>query len=153
MLLRLLLAVALVAGLAGCSTMKKTSRTDEMNTRIGDLEGQLDAKDTEIAQLKGEVQELSEQIKMKQALSSGAASSEGSEMASSASSDGAIRVKASPRQVQLALQGAGFYSGPVDGKIGAKTRKAISEFQRAHNLKADGVIGKQTWTELKTYLD
>ena len=130
--------------------MRKTSHADEMNSRVSELEQQLETKDTEISQLKGDVQELSEQVKMKQALMA-----RGDSLSDSGSSSGTglIRVNASPDQIQLALRGAGFYSGPVDGKLGSKTKKAISEFQRAHSLKADGVIGKRTWAELKTYLD
>ena len=150
MFVRLLLAVLLLAGFSGCASMRKTSHADEMNSRVTELEQQLDSKDTEISQLKGDIQELSEQVRMKQALT---ARGDFSGDSSSISGDGLVRVNASPDKIQLALRGAGFYSGPVDGKLGAKTRKAITEFQRAHSLKADGVIGKKTWAELKTYLD
>jgi peptidoglycan hydrolase-like protein with peptidoglycan-binding domain len=61
-------------------------------------------------------------------------------------------VKVSPEKIQRALQAAGVYTGKVDGKIGAGTKAAIVEFQKSHGLKADGVLGKKTWEELKTYL-
>ena len=32
------------------------------------------------------------------------------------------------RQIQTALKSAGFYAGPVDGKIGPKTKKSIEAF-------------------------
>ncbi|MCA9395005.1 MAG: peptidoglycan-binding protein [Candidatus Omnitrophica bacterium] len=64
-----------------------------------------------------------------------------------------IRVKATEREVQQALKNAGFYNGKIDGKIGAQSRKAIQDFQLDHKLKADGIVGRRTWTELKTYLD
>lgn len=54
--------------------------------------------------------------------------------------------------IQSALKSAGYYDGEVDGKIGPKTRDAIRAFQRDHNLKADGVCGKKTWEQLKSYL-
>ncbi|HTN69674.1 MAG TPA: peptidoglycan-binding domain-containing protein [Methylomirabilota bacterium] len=38
------------------------------------------------------------------------------------------------KKVQQALKGKGFYSGPVDGMAGPKTRDAISAFQKANNL-------------------
>jgi peptidoglycan hydrolase-like protein with peptidoglycan-binding domain len=63
-----------------------------------------------------------------------------------------LRVKVSPEKVQRALKSAGVYTGPVDGKIGAGTKEAIIEFQKSHGLKADGVLGKRTWEELKVFL-
>jgi len=54
--------------------------------------------------------------------------------------------------IQTALKNAGFDPGPIDGKTGAKTKKAIRAFQRANHLVIDGVVGEKTWTQLKTYL-
>ena len=34
-------------------------------------------------------------------------------------------VSLSPKQIQRALKSAGFYEGPIDGKIGSKTKEAI----------------------------
>lgn len=56
-----------------------------------------------------------------------------------------------PRQIQTALKNAGFYKGPVDGKIGKKTKAAIIAFQKAHKLRADGVVGRKTWMILSEY--
>lgn len=61
-------------------------------------------------------------------------------------------VNLSAKQIQKALKSAGFYQGAVDGKIGIKTKGAIIKFQKAHNLKADGVVGKRTSMELNKYL-
>lgn len=58
----------------------------------------------------------------------------------------------SPREIQRALQQAGFYHGSIDGKIGPKTQSAIKEFQQAHQLKADGKVGPKTWAAMQTYL-
>ena len=60
-------------------------------------------------------------------------------------------VKPSTRDIQQALKNSGFYQGSIDGKMGPLTRDAIREFQRVHGLKDDGVVGKQTWTQLSTY--
>lgn len=57
------------------------------------------------------------------------------------------------KQVQLALKNAGFDPGPIDGKIGEKTRRAIRRFQKSKGLKVDGVVGKRTWEELNKYLN
>lgn len=53
--------------------------------------------------------------------------------------------------IQKALKNAGFYAGPIDGKIGPKTKKAVREFQSAKGLKADGKVGPKTWVELEKY--
>jgi len=58
----------------------------------------------------------------------------------------------SPKQIQRALKTAGFYQGPIDGKIGSKTKEAIIKFQKAKGLKADGIVGKRTSAELNKYL-
>lgn len=58
----------------------------------------------------------------------------------------------SPGQIQRALKNAGFYDGPIDGKIGPKTKTAIIKFQKAKGLKADGIVGKRTTAELNKYL-
>lgn len=56
------------------------------------------------------------------------------------------------KQIQIALQKAGFYKGKIDGKIGPQTKEAIKAFQKAKGLKADGAVGAQTWAELNKYL-
>ncbi len=61
--------------------------------------------------------------------------------------------KPTTQEIQTALKNAAFYTGEVDGKMGPKTRKAIEDFQAAHNLKADGKVGRQTWTVLQGYLN
>ena len=56
------------------------------------------------------------------------------------------------QKIQTALRNAGLYQGNIDGKIGPATKKAIMEFQTAHNLKADGKVGPKTWAALDPYL-
>ncbi|OGX44060.1 MAG: hypothetical protein A3H41_01685 [Omnitrophica WOR_2 bacterium RIFCSPLOWO2_02_FULL_45_28] len=56
------------------------------------------------------------------------------------------------KQIQIALQKAGFYKGKIDGKIGPQTKEAIKAFQKAKGLKTDGAVGAQTWAELNKYL-
>ncbi len=58
----------------------------------------------------------------------------------------------SAKDIQTALKNAGFDPGPIDGKIGPKTRQTIREFQRAKGLTPDGVVGPKTWAELEPYL-
>jgi hypothetical protein len=57
------------------------------------------------------------------------------------------------RRVQLALERAHYDPGPVDGKAGAKTKKAIREFQRENNLPETGMADEATWDLLKRYLE
>lgn len=65
----------------------------------------------------------------------------------------ATAAKPSDTEIQTALKNAGFYAGEIDGKLGPKTKKAIEEFQKANNLKADGKAGPKTWALLSGYLN
>ena len=46
-------------------------------------------------------------------------------------------------QVQQQLAAAGYYHGEIDGVIGAKTRRAIRNYERDNNLQVDGEIGNE----------
>ena len=48
-------------------------------------------------------------------------------------------------QTQLNRYGAGL---AVDGQFGAGTDRAVRDFQGAHGLSADGLVGSQTWQTL-----
>ena len=61
--------------------------------------------------------------------------------------------KPSEKSIQSALKNAGYYNGPIDGKVGRKTKDAVGEFQKANGLKADGKVGKKTWKALSVYLN
>jgi peptidoglycan hydrolase-like protein with peptidoglycan-binding domain len=43
-------------------------------------------------------------------------------------------------QAQRKLAALGYDPGPVDGKAGARTRKAVAAFQRAQDLDSDGLV-------------
>ena len=60
--------------------------------------------------------------------------------------------KPTATEIQTALKNAGFYTGTVDGKIGAKTKKAVAAFQKANGLTGDGKVGPKTWSILSKYL-
>jgi peptidoglycan hydrolase-like protein with peptidoglycan-binding domain len=51
--------------------------------------------------------------------------------------------------IQKALKNLGLYTGPIDGKIGPKTKEAILEFQKKNNLTVDGKVGPKTWALLQ----
>lgn len=55
--------------------------------------------------------------------------------------------------LQRRLRAKGFKSVTAPGRkgygfFGDTTRSAVRRFQKAHNLKADGVVGRKTWKEL-----
>ncbi|MFF8916387.1 peptidoglycan-binding protein [Streptomyces sp. NPDC015032] len=52
------------------------------------------------------------------------------------------------RAVQRLLGEQGHPVGTVDGSFGAATQGAVTAYQSAHGLDADGVVGARTWTAL-----
>jgi peptidoglycan hydrolase-like protein with peptidoglycan-binding domain len=52
------------------------------------------------------------------------------------------------REVQQALKDKGNDPGPIDGKLGPKTKAAIREFQKANSLPVTGKIDKETESKL-----
>ena len=159
MLLRLLSIFILAIAVSGCATTQNKNQNEQLESRVTDLEKNLQAKDAEIVDLQYQVKDLSSKVDTSkptegdQAVSAPSADqSESVSVPEVSSGTQIIRVKVSPEKIQRALKSAGVYTGPVDGKIGAGTKEAIVEFQKSHGLKADGVLGKKTWEELKTYL-
>ncbi len=59
----------------------------------------------------------------------------------------------SGRAVQQALVKAGYDPGKVDGQMGAKTKSALRQFQKARGLMPDGIIGLKTIQALLEYLE
>lgn len=49
---------------------------------------------------------------------------------------------------QRYLNLCGFFCGAEDGIFGENTERAVKDFQAAHGLKADGIIGPKTWNEV-----
>ena len=158
MLLRLLSIFILVIAFSGCATTKMKTQNEETESRVTELEKNLQAKDAQIVDLQYQVKDLSSKIETSKPAESEQVSQESSAQAGLVKPLGIsdnlqiIRVKASPDKIQRALKSAGVYTGPVDGKMGPGTKTAIIEFQKSHGLKADGVLGKKTWEELKVYL-
>jgi murein L,D-transpeptidase YcbB/YkuD len=149
-----ILMVFLLVALTGCASTQSKNMTAQLQMRVGEMEKQIEMQNEEMSNLQEEVRELSYNIDRlgstvrKEPL---ARSSSGSR--TSVKDGEIIRVGVSGESVQKALKNAGYYQGNIDGKIGAKTQDAISQFQKDHGLKADGLVGRQTWTELKTYLN
>jgi peptidoglycan hydrolase-like protein with peptidoglycan-binding domain len=154
--LRLLLGIAFLATMTGCASMGggKTSQ-EQVQTRVTELEKKVEEKDSEIVDLQYQVKDLSSKVNgSKETGDSGSEESSPVKIkaVSSSSSDDINRVNASVEDIQTALKNAGDYTGKIDGKLGSGTKQAIVEFQRAHHLTADGVLGKRTWKLLKSYL-
>lgn len=130
MRLKVLTVIFLVVFLVGCATARKGQdiQVQQLQNRISYLEEEMQRKDEEINSLeKGRRMSLGKQ--------------RGNDI-----------VDISTEQIQMALKNAGFYKGPIDGKMGSKTKEAIKAFQKDNDLKVDGVVGKQTLSELKRYL-
>lgn len=52
------------------------------------------------------------------------------------------------RSIQLALQRLDLLNDSADGLFGPGTSKAVKAFQTQKHLRVDGVVGKNTWSEL-----
>jgi Putative peptidoglycan binding domain len=52
------------------------------------------------------------------------------------------------KTLQRELKSLGFSIGTIDGAYGAETSRAVTAFQKAHHLTADGIVGPATLTAL-----
>lgn len=137
---KLLVGVALAGTLAGCASTQGGSAN--LQARVIQLE-------RTVSQQEQTIDELRQRVSMPLGRSTRSSSSSRS-TSSSVENRGIIRVPVSSQDVQTALQGAGYYSGKIDGKIGGQTIEAIKQFQKDNNLKVDGIVGAGTWSQLKS---
>lgn len=145
MAMLIVLAVSLTA--AGCVTTRgaRNIEAQKLKSRISYLEAETSRKDREIQQLKGTAAAFEKALENTKYLQY----SEKMEKESKNSNS----LQLSALEIQKALKRAGFYNGPVDGKIGTQTRDAIKAFQKAKGLKIDGVVGRSTWAVLNKHLN
>ena len=132
MQIRILIAVFLVIFISGCATTRNEQdrQVQQLQNRINYLEAELDDKNQEISSLEEKLEKQRDKQPSKE-----------------------ITVKQmSIRQIQTALKNAGFYKGSIDGKMGSQTKEAIKTFQKANDLKPDGIVGKRTIEKLSKYL-
>lgn len=50
--------------------------------------------------------------------------------------------------IEFILSAKGYYTGAMDASFGSGLRAAVKAFQKAVGLKADGVVGAETWYKL-----
>ena len=132
-------------GLTGCATTKAAQQDQEqLQAEVGTLQSQVAALTSQVDELRTRQQSIEDR-----AWDQGVRTSSVAEPRTTRRAHTVLTAK----EIQLALQRAGYYQGPVDGKIGAKTRVAIKAFQSANNLVADGVAGTKTMATLQAYLE
>ena len=160
--IRILFLLVGVGSFSGCATTgPKVTPINQIQNQMVDLEQRMEEQEKEIVNIKYDVKELQgkgdrqdDVVGETSATSVKGAMTKG-EPSGLATEDlaGIVKVQVSADRIQKALKNAGFYDGKIDGKIGSRTKSAVMEFQKQHGLKADGVIGQKTWSELKTYLN
>ena len=141
--LKVLIISFLISGILGCATFRNRNLEQQaLSNQIQVLEAQLQQKNAEIARL---TEALNSEVDQKQTLV---------ERFQTAKVDAKTSSQSSPtvKQIQIALKNAGYNPGPIDGKMGRKTKDAVMAFQRSNDLKVDGKVGKRTWRVLKKYL-
>lgn len=143
MVQRLLLIAGILVFSAGCATTQQGQSAADLQVKVADLENQVAAKDAEIKDLKFTMKDMAYDLDRTKAQRLGAGKM------LSGKKDEILRVNVAPEKLQQALKAAGFYKGTVDGKLGNGTKAAIVKFQKANGLKADGIVGEKTWSELK----
>ncbi len=53
--------------------------------------------------------------------------------------------------LQFRLRTLGYYTQLLDGKYGTQTDTAVKQFQSDYGLASDGIVGEQTWRQLKRF--
>ncbi len=147
----IVVCLPLVLWTAGCATTRTTTPFQELHSRVDDMEKRVAEEGEDIEALKTDLRQLGQEIK-RVPLAPSPQTSSGPQNVSTRTSEELIRVAASGKDIQKALKNAGYYKGPIDGKLGEKTKTAIKAFQQANGLNADGVVGEKTWSKLKTNL-
>lgn len=134
----ILAGVVLMAGCASTRARKADPQLDQQ-AQMAQMQSDLAAKDQQIQELQYQLQGQQSALSSQSNYSSGSGTGKSSY----------IRVSGvTVSQVQQALASKGYDPGPVDGKMGKRTKNAIKDFQRNSNLKADGIVGQKTWSRL-----
>ena len=132
--------LSFVLTLTGCATTSKQKdlEVQGLKNQLTALESKISEKDEEITGLRDALAKTTSEQKI---------------IDEDQSEEVDVVKTPTSKQIQQALDNAGFYPGKVDGKMGKQTRIAIREFQKANNLNADGKCGKKTWAILEPFLN
>jgi N-acetyl-anhydromuramyl-L-alanine amidase AmpD len=57
------------------------------------------------------------------------------------------------RWMQTKLKEYGYHKGKIDGFFGQNTLISVTNYQRSIGIKADGVVGPQTWSQITNHLE
>lgn len=151
---RLFLITPLVLLLAGCATGE---RMQALETKVAVLEKKVDVSEQKQSSIEGQTGESRESMGYLKGKGESISTAPQAAVAPSVQGNQGYIYKSgkktlTKKDIQTALKNAGFYAGPIDGKIGRATKKAIKEFQKANNLKTDGIAGKNTRNLLLQYV-
>jgi len=140
--------------LTGCSTVS-SKRLNNLETKVSTLEAKVDSFEQRQSAIESQTGEARQSL----GYLTGKVNSHGPStvvVTGAQGNEGYLyksgRKSLTHKDIQFALKNAGFYNGPIDGKIGKQTKKAIREFQSANGLKADGIVGPKTRDLLLQYL-
>lgn len=139
----LLVIISIVFGGCATSGTQKIQENQQLRARIVQLESEIQKREEQKNQLEAQIEEerrSKENIERKLGY---------------VRVGSAIKDFESPdvvKKIQTALKNAGYEVGPIDGKMGRKTKEAVKDFQRENGLTADGIVGQKTWAKLSKYL-
>ncbi len=142
------LSVFISAVFTGCATTgtSQIQENQQLKARIVQLESEIQKREEQKKQLEAQMEEerrskedFEKRVKLGYI---------GKKNKESGNFDSPNAIK----KIQTALKNAGYDAGPIDGKMGTKTKNAVKKFQKENNLTADGVVGSKTWAKLSSYL-
>ncbi len=143
MFLRITIAAFIALILAGCATTTPTpkNQAQQLQNQVKELQDKITFLEQELQIKSKEISELESELERTRIIEH------------HPRQETAPIINLSIRQIQIALKNAGFYRGVIDGKSGTQTKSAIEQFQKAHGLKVDGIVGTRTALALTNYLN
>jgi murein L,D-transpeptidase YcbB/YkuD len=125
----------------GCaSTTASKHQTVTLSDRLDRLEKRFDEQDSDLERIKADLSHVSTKMPERSYESFDRPELD-------------TKTELSVKDIQTALKKTGFYQGKIDGVAGAKTDKAIKDFQKSKGLNMDGKVGRETTRFLQKYLD